>query len=199
MSNNIVTMTKQHARAAARLHRTGIHTGFLSALGSMFLTQIYAAIPSCPSGFGYVWQEEDGRVLGFIACADGVGKFYKQALLRRGMFMALPLIRFILRPSVMKRMWQTLRYPVESDEDLPQGEILSIAVSSEARRKGIGKALLQAALDEFEQRGARRVKVAVGANLAPANRFYPRCGFELALTREHHGHPMNIYTAATGL
>lgn len=193
MSNSVIAMTKQHARSAAQMHRTSIPGGFLSGLGSMFLTQLYAAIPSCPSGFGYVWQEEDGRVAGFIACAENVGKLYKQGLLRRGVLMALPLIRFVLRPSVMKRMWQTLRYPAETDQQLPQAEILSIVVSSEARRKGIGKALVQAALQEFDRRGAQRAKVAVGADMDPANRFYRRCGFELALTREHHGLPMNIY------
>ena len=193
LSNSVVAMTKHHARSAAEMHRTSIRTGFLSSLGSTFLRQIYAAIPSCPSGFGYIWQEEEGSVVGIIACAERIGGIYKQSLLRRGLLMALLLARFIVRPSVMRRIWETLRYPAETSTDLPEAEVPSIAVSPEARGKGTGKALMQAALKEFERRGIRRVKAGVGANLKPANEFYISCGFELALTREHHGHPMNIY------
>ena len=191
-------MAKRHSRAAAEMHRTSIRAGFISSLGGMFLRQIYAAIPSCPAGFGYVWEAEDGGVLGFIACADSIGRLYRQALLRRGVLMALPLIRFILRPSVIKRIWQTLRYPADIGRDLPPAEILSVAVSPEAQGRGIGKALVQAALAEFARRGIERVKVGVGADMDRANSFYRRCGFELSLTREHHGLPMNIYTIDVG-
>jgi ribosomal protein S18 acetylase RimI-like enzyme len=194
MSDRVVAMEKSHAAAAAELHRRGINTGFLSSLGSGFLKQLYKAIRSCPSGFGYVWQEEDGRVLGFIACAESTGRVYKQALRRRGVMMALPILRFLVRPSVIRRMMQTLRYPAEAGEELPPAEVLSIAVDEAARGKGVGKALMEAAFEEFRRRGISRVKVAVGAANEAANKFYLRCGFSLTLRREHHGLPMNIYT-----
>ena len=197
MSDHVQPLTKRHARAVAELHRDGIRTGFLSSLGPMFLRQLYAAIPSCPGGFGDVWQEPDGSVLGFIACAESTGKLYKQALLRRGVLMSLPLIRFLVRPSVIRKIWQTLRYPGEVGPELPAAEVLSIVVSPDARGKGVGKALMQAATEEFARRGIRRIKVAVWAQNAPANAFYRKCGFELAATREHHGLPMNIYIAET--
>lgn len=186
-------MSKQDAAATAELHRKGIRTGFLSSLGGAFMRQLYKAIPSCPSGFGYVWEEPDSRVLGFIACAESTGRLYKQAFLRRGLMMALPLIRFVFNPSVIRRMWQTLRYPAEVGGDMPAAEILSIVVSEGARGKGIGKALVHAALEDFTRRDIYRVKVAVGAGNEAANEFYRLCGFELAMTRQHHGLPMNIY------
>ena len=187
-------MSRHHAGVVAMLHRTGIETGFLSSLGLRFLKQLYAAIPSCPAGFGYVWQEPDGRVLGFVACAESTGRLYKQALLRRGILMALPLIRFIFRLSVLKRIWETLRYPSQTAKDLPQAEVMSIMVSEEIRGKGVGKALMKAAMDEFANRRLRQVRVSVGAGNEPANKFYQRCGFSLAMTRKHHGLDMNIYT-----
>ena len=108
--------------------------------------------------------------------------------------MALPLLRFLVRPSVVRRMWHTLRYPADVvGEQLPSAEILSIVVAEDARGKGVGSALIGATLDEFERRGIRTVKVAVWAGNEPANSFYQQCGFELAATREHHGRPMNIY------
>ncbi|MBN2295735.1 MAG: GNAT family N-acetyltransferase [Pirellulales bacterium] len=190
----IVPLNEEHAVVAAKLHQNGIETGFLSSLGQSFLKQLYIAIPLCDCGFGYAWQEPDGEILGFIACAESTGRLYKQALRRRGIWMAMPLMRYLLHPSVLRRMWHTWRYPSQVGEDLPAAEVLSIAVSSEARGKGVGKALMQAALAEFAQRGINKVKVAVWEGNEAANSFYKRCGFELALPHKHHGLPMNIYT-----
>lgn len=180
------------AAACAALHRSGIDTGFLSSLGRRFMVELYKAIPACRAGFGFVW-EDAGQVLGFIACAVGTGRLYKQALWKRGLWMALPLMRFVVRPSVVRRMIQTLRYPSQVGDELPAAEVLSIAVSDQARGQGVGKALMAEALAEFGRRGVDRVKVAVGAANETANGFYRRCGFTLAQQREHHGQPMNIY------
>ena len=188
-------MTTAHAKAAARLHRGRIPTGFLSKLGSLFLRQLYAAIPSSPSGFGFVWQDPSGEVLGFITCAESTGRLYKQSLKRRGLLMALPLVKFVLRPSFIKRMLETLRYPSEVSQELPQAEVLSIAVARHAAGKGVGKALMSAALEGLTRRGIDNVKVACAAANDVANAFYRRCGFELVQTQEHHGLPMNLYVA----
>lgn len=188
----IQPMAKSHARAAAELHRKGIDTGFLSSLGPGFLTQLYKALPACPAGFGYVWEDSAG-VLGFVCCAESTGRAYKQSLLRRGVQMALPILRFLIRPSVIRRMIHTLRYPSQVGDELPAAEVLSIAVSADARGKGVGKALMEAAFEEFRRRGISQVKVAVWAGNETANRFYERCGYHLAVQREHHGLPMNVY------
>lgn len=198
MVERVQPMGKRHARSAAILHRAGIPTGFLSSLGEGFLRQIYAAMPAAPAGFGYVWEEIDGRVLGFVACAESTGQLYKQALLRRGVPMAAALLPRCLRPSILRRLWETLRYPSEVGESLPAAELLSIAVSEEARGQGVGTALVAAAFDEFRRRNIARVKVAVGADNEAANRFYRRCGFRLVRSRMHHGRPMNLYVRKEG-
>lgn len=193
MQEHVKPLSRKHAVVAAELHRCGIDRGFLSSLGHSFLTQLYKAIPSCPAGFGYAWEEPSGKIQGFIACAENTGVVYKQSFLRRGVLMSLPIIRFLVRPSVVRRIIHTLRYPSQVSKTLPVAEVLSIAVSNDARGKGVGKALMRAAFDEFRRRGITHVKVAVGAANEVANTFYKRCGFRLAMTREHHGLPMNIY------
>jgi len=198
MAEPVRPLEKRHAAAVAALHRLGIATGFLSSLGERFLRQMYAAVPSAPAGFGFVWEETDGRVLGFVACAESTDRLYKQALLRRGVLMALALLPRCLRPSVIRRLWETLRYPSEVGEDLPVAEVLSITVAEEARGRGIGSALVDAAFEEFRRRNISRVKVAAWAGNEAANRFYHRCGFRLALTRDHHGLPMNLYVRDAG-
>ena len=188
----VIALTKRHAAAAAELHASGIDTGFLSSLGRGFLKQIYQALPRCPAAFGYVFQE-NGRVLGFIACTESTGGLYKQALKRRLVPMLWALKWHVLSPRKVRRMWQTLRYPAEVGQELPSAELLSIAVSGDARGKGVGKALTAAAVEEFRRRGVDRFRVAVGAANEPANAFYRRVGFEFALQRTHHGLPMNVY------
>lgn len=186
-------LARQHSDLAAQLHRQCIPTGFLSNLGLGFLRQLYKAVAGCPAGFGFVSIDPDGKGLGFVACATSTGKLYKQALVRRGFLMALPLMRYMFRPSFVRRMYHTLRYPSETSVDLPSAEILSIAVCEDARGMGVGKALMREALEEFAARGIREVRVAVWAENEVANAFYKRCGYQLALTRKHHGLDMNIY------
>ncbi len=190
--NPIRPLVKRDARAVAELHRRGIDSGFLSTLGAGFLRQMYKAITMAPAGFGYVW-EQDGQVLGFVAGAERTGKLYKQALLRRGLLMGLAAMGSILRPARLRRIIETLRYPAETEQDLPGAEVLSIAVSEQARGKGVGKALMKTALEEFRRRGIEKLKVAVWADNEPANQFYKQCGFRLAQTRKHHGLAMNLY------
>jgi ribosomal protein S18 acetylase RimI-like enzyme len=99
--------------------------------------------------------------------------------------MALWLLPHAWRVSVLRRLWETLRYPVDVPKNLPQAEILSIAVSPEAHGRGIGAMLMQAAFDEFRRRGILHLKVSVWVGNATAIKFYLRCGFELAATRLH--------------
>lgn len=190
---HIEPLERRHAPAVAELHRAAIATGFLSSLGGTFLTRMYRAICGVDAAFGYVWEAPGGELLGFIACSENTARVYKKALLRGGAAMALSLARHLLTPSTLKRILQTLRYPAQGSGLLPPAEVLSIAVSDRARGGGVGKALMAAALKEFARRHIPRVRVAVWAGNEGANRFYLRCGFTLAQTRDHHGLPMNIY------
>jgi dTDP-4-amino-4,6-dideoxy-D-galactose acyltransferase len=61
------------------------------------------------------------------------------------------------------------------------GQIGLIAVSPEARGKGIGKNLVLSALDWFESQGAQRAIVVTQGGNVPAQRLYQGCGF---LTRD---------------
>ena len=73
--------------------------------------------------------------------------------------------------------------------------MLSIAVSRDAQLKGIGKALMLSAMQEFSRRGVGAVKVSVAKTNGQAIRYYNSCGFELNITRDHHGQPMCILVA----
>ena len=50
-------------------------------------------------------------------------------------------------------------------------------VREEARRSGLGRALVEAALDRARERGCRRIELDVNEDNAPARALYEACGF----------------------
>ena len=62
----------------------------------------------------------------------------------------------------------------------PTGEIGLLAVREDARGAGVGRALVEAALERFRSSGRRRAEVATQGENASACRLYETCGFERA-------------------
>ena len=67
--------------------------------------------------------------------------------------------------------------PVESASHVL--EVKGLAVSPAHRRRGIGRALMDAAAHEASARGARRLTLRVLANNTDARALYAACGFEV--------------------
>lgn len=64
--------------------------------------------------------------------------------------------------------------------------INNVAVRETHRRRGIGGALLAAALEQARQRGARKAFLEVRAGNASAQALYARCGFEVLGRRANY-------------
>lgn len=58
-----------------------------------------------------------------------------------------------------------------------EGEILTLAVSPDCRRQGIGRALLADLFERAWRRGAHAIGLEVAADNAGARRLYESCGF----------------------
>jgi ribosomal-protein-alanine N-acetyltransferase len=71
---------------------------------------------------------------------------------------------------------------VASDE----AEILTLAVTGAARGRGLGRALLAAALESARAAGAARMFLEVGARNAPARALYAAAGFAEAGRRARY-------------
>ena len=188
----IAAMQPQQIAEVAKLHAEGIATGFISSLGPTFIRQLYRGIISCPSAFCLV-ARQNSQVLGFVTAAESVGKLYKSVILRRGLLMLGPLLRFAFSPRTIRKIFQTLLYPSRTSKEYPSAEILSVVVAPVARRKGIGRKLMQAVLQEFSRRGVPAIKLAVAADNEPANQYYLKEGFARAGVYDSHGIPTNIY------
>ena len=71
-----------------------------------------------------------------------------------------------------------------------EGQITNVAVRPEARRLGIGKAILSELLQEADKRDLELVSLEVRVSNQPAIRLYEGFGFEVAGVRKHfYRHP----------
>ncbi|HET9291649.1 MAG TPA: GNAT family N-acetyltransferase, partial [Actinomycetes bacterium] len=188
------------AAAMARLHADGMPEAFLPTLGPRFLARLYRALATDPEAVALVAEGVDG-VVGFAAGVPSVGGFYRRFARGHGPAAALAAAPRLVRPSVARRLLETVRYPAtevngngDGNGRLPDAELLSIAVAPGFRAGGTGRALADGVLTGLAGRGVDDIKVVVGAANQGANRFYAKVGFSHAghLT-VHQGTPSNVW------
>jgi ribosomal protein S18 acetylase RimI-like enzyme len=93
-------------------------------------------------------------------------------------------------PQIMRnarRVVETLRYPSHAG-DLPDAEILAVAVDPSASGIGVGRALVEASQRDLERRGVSAAKVVAGSHNTAAIGLYRSCGFvEVERIQVHEG------------
>lgn len=178
------TAREGEAAAAAGLHARRITEGFLPTLGAAFLARLYRRIVRDPGSFLVVAVDRD-RVVGMCACTEDLGALYRTFVLRDGVIAAVRSAPRILRR--WRRVVETLRYPAAEDApDLPEAEVLAVAVDAARSGEGIGRLVVEAALAEFDRRGTARVKVVAGGDNVAALGLYRATGFVDAARIEVH-------------
>jgi ribosomal protein S18 acetylase RimI-like enzyme len=173
--------------AVAWLHADRIAEGFLVTLGPAFLRRLYGRIVRSPRGFVLVADAPAAgarRVDGFVAVADDTAALYREFVLHDGVLAGFAAAPGLLRAP--RSVFETLRYGLRSDAGGPGAEILATAVASDRAGRGIGTALVRAAVDELRRRGARRAHVVTAADNRAAARAYERGGFRAGGHREVH-------------
>ncbi len=193
----IVELLPEHAYEVAKLHISGIGTGFISSLGLDFVTAMYEAIARSKYGIGLV-ALRDNEVMGFAAFTTNLGALYKSVILCKGFRFASILAGRIISIERIKKVLETLFYPGRVEKsNLPKAELLSIVVSENERSKGLGKELLRKGFEQCREKGIEKIKVLVGAENEPANKVYLSCGFDLVDQIDNHGIKSNIYVVRT--
>jgi ribosomal protein S18 acetylase RimI-like enzyme len=166
----------QRYREVAGLHVENIDQGFLSTLGTPFLSLLYETIDTSERGVLCV-VEEAGHVAGFVSGSENIGEIYK-ALLRRWPRLIVSLMPALFSP---RKAWRILEIILlhrksGSTPDLPRAELLSIAVAAKFRGKGHAQELYRSLANHFSARGVRDFKIVVGDALLAAHHFYLRMG-----------------------
>lgn len=197
----IVEMVKNHVPAVAKLHCDSIKTGLTAWLGQRFCERLYLAMMSSPYSFVLVYEDKLHQPLGFVCCATNTSKMYKVIIVRHFFPIIFSAISKLLRPSVIKRFLTAVRRPKTfkagdySQWQLPEAEIVSIAVSPGAQGKHIGTKLVHAAFDRFRNLGHNRVRTWTSEDNERATAFYQKQGFEFLGMRQHHSGGIRIFVA----
>ena len=162
------------ARALAALHMSQIDTGFLPTLGKRFMTVLYRALSTWPGAVVEVAADEGGPV-GFVSGVEDVGAFYRDFARRFGLRACLAALPRLVRPSVVRRAWESFRYGGQEHDVV--AELLSMAVAPRARRKGLANRLGLTFLAALRDRGVEGVRVVVGSDNEAAINAYSKMGF----------------------
>ncbi|HUI93284.1 MAG TPA: GNAT family N-acetyltransferase [Chitinivibrionales bacterium] len=204
MENKIIIQqcTPAQVSAVALLHRKCISKGFISNLGRTFLSALYNSINRSPYSKVFVaYDTEQKNPAGFISAAIDTRAMYRHIVLRRGWLFALLLLPNIFRPSVVKKILETLLYPFHAgdnrdkavQDDSISAELLSIAVDEKYRGQGIGKRLVLKMERYFMHAGVTEYKTVTFSQDVNANAFYRFCGFTRQKTFTHHKNVMSEY------
>jgi ribosomal protein S18 acetylase RimI-like enzyme len=168
------TASLADADAVAAIHAERIAEGFLVTLGAPFLRRLYRRIVRSPHAFVLV-ADDDRGVCGFVAVAEDTRRLYREFLVRDALVAAIAAAPAVVRAP--GRVWETLRYGTAGGDDLPPAEILAVAVTARAERRGIGVALVRAAVDELARRTIAAARVVTAVGNEPALAMYERAGF----------------------
>ena len=148
------------------------------------MTRLYRALIEWDPAVVLVADDGEGPV-GFVAGVPDTGDFYRHFLARHGIGAALAALPRLVRPSLLRRAWETLRYEGAGSE--VRAELLSTAVAADRRGQGLGTRLGATFLDYLDQ---PQVKVVVGAANSGAIAAYEKLGFVRAGSIEvHSGEP----------
>jgi ribosomal protein S18 acetylase RimI-like enzyme len=190
MSAPIRLATADDAVAVAALHARAIHEGFLATLGPRFLTRLYRRMVRSEVAFVLVAPGADhGAPDGFVAVAHDTGRFYRDFLRHDAVPAALAAAPRVLRAP--RHVWETLRYGTGGEAaDMPEAEILAVAVAEHAQGRGVGGALVARALATLHQHGIDTAHVVTAVGNEPALHMYERAGFRrYRRTEVHRGVP----------
>jgi len=193
----IVKLLPEHSNEVAKLHISGIPTGFISSYGIDFVTALYEAIATSEHGFGFV-ALKDTKIVGFSSFTTDVSALYKCVIFRNSIRFALALSKKMLSFHTAKAVFETLFYPKRIKKmNLPSAEFLSMVVAKEARGMGLATALMKSGFHEYAKNGIEKIKILAAVHIVPINKMYEKNGFDLVAQIKNHGVLSNIYVTYT--
>lgn len=177
----------------AKLHVQEIRWGFLSELGEKFLYYFYKTMINSQNAFLIVAQQ-DNSVIGFVSGCLDLKKFYKE-LTKKHTFRVSPvLFKKFFNINSLKKIFESRKYTKQKEKDLPEAELLSIALAKSFQGSGMAQKLLDGFISEMRKRNINQFKVIVGEKLNQAIQFYEKTGFKFhSKSFVHKDTPSRVY------
>lgn len=174
------------AAEAARIHQRVFPRHTMSLLGPGFLKQYYSQIAESEGGLGFVATTEES-ILGLVAGTTLPEVWRRQFFQYGRVRMALLVLRATLRfpLQMVPKVWRKLTASAQKGPGtvVHGAELASLAVAPEARRLGVGRALVHRFMEEARRRGATGVYLGTRRSDEGAVEFYSSLGFTLSLER----------------
>ena len=136
MNNIDITAARiEEGPEVAKLHKDYIGSGFLSSLGTKLLGLLYGTIIKSDAAFCIV-AKDMGEVVGFVSGTEKMSSIYMGFIRDNFITACMVLLPKCFRPGYIGKILESLLYPVKSDKDLPDAELLSIVVRDDYQGRG---------------------------------------------------------------
>ena len=173
--------TRADIPALAEIHTEGMPRDFLVRLGRAFQTRVlFPTMLEAPGSRVYV-AEGGGEVLGFLVARRGFAGLVSEMGARHpGWFLTACLGATLRRPSLLRHAVSALaqlRTRGAQPDEPDAAELFLMAVDRRARRRGVGRALVEHSAAQLRADGITGYRVLLHADNEPANRLYETSGF----------------------
>ena len=180
---------------AVQIQLKEIDQGFLSSLGDKPLRLIFHHIVDSRYGIMVLAKDNaSNRVVGYALGTLSSGKLYKDFIFKKLPYALIYFLPKLLSFHRMKKALETLIYPAKQQSNLPNAELLDLAVDSTHQGKGVAEDLFRHLEKEFNKRDISTFQIPTGASLKGAHKFYEKMGAQKSSSFQlHSGEETLIY------
>ena len=179
--------SKEDIKQAVNIQIREINQGFLSSLGEKPLGLIFDHIAESSWGVMVLAMDEtSGRVVGYVLGTLNSGRLYRDFFAKKLPAALICFLPRLLSFRRMKKAIETLFYPAKKQPELPDAELLDLAVDSAYHGTGAAGELFYNLADEFNKKGITSFKIPTAESLTRAHRFYEKMGAEIAGSFQLH-------------
>lgn len=184
----ISDLSEQDIPRVVKIHRQEL-PGFLTELGVEFLKCYYRNSMKVGEVFTVVYKR-DGVVRAFATGAYSTRDLNRKILLQDPFRFTIIMVEYLITHlGSFAKIFSTFSYP-GFKEDIP--ELLTIAVSRQYQKKGIGEKLFRVLEERFRQKSQKEFLISAYDRL-PANGFYRKIGCRFERSFDFLGEKMNYY------
>ena len=174
----IVPLSRELVGAVARLHCCTLK-GLLSTLGVRAVRAYYLACIESPSAVALVCVEHN-MVCGFVLGSADPTRLRAEVLRAAPVRILLAVCwRLVAKPSTGWHIFRHIRGPEKGGYDDRAAELIYLAVSSDARGRGVGQNLVDAFTQRMRDAGAGTYELSADDDNALAINFYEKREFQL--------------------